>query len=142
MNIEIRNGRVIDPLRHDQNNLHCSSCRIVGVGAPAGFEATETIDARAKSSAPVLSISRPSQSIEAELVAAVGGVTSVVPDADPPLDEPELRTLVHRARKSAKRVYPLGASPASKANADGNGWPEEGRASPSAGQGAGGRYAR
>ena len=53
-------------------------------------------------------------SIEAELAAAVaGGVTSVVvpPDADPPLDEPELADrLVHRGKEIGKaRVLPLGA---------------------------------
>ena len=119
MNIEIRNGRVIDPKNGiDQNNLSLfiSGRRIVGVGAPpAGFEATETIDAQGHVVCPgFVDLGARLNSIEAELAAAVaGGVTSVVvpPDADPPLDEPELADrLVHRAKEIGKaRVYPLGA---------------------------------
>lgn len=119
MNIEIRNGRVIDPKNDiDQNNLSLfiSGRRIVGVGAPpAGFEATETIDAHGHVVCPgFVDLGARLNSIEAELAAAVaGGVTSVVvpPDADPPLDEPELADrLVHRAKEIGKaRVYPLGA---------------------------------
>ncbi len=119
MNIEIRNGRVIDPKNGiDQHNLpvFISGRRIVGVGAaPAGFEASESIDAQGHVVCPgFVDLGARLNSIEAELAAAVaGGVTSVVvpPDADPPLDEPELADrLVHRAKEIGKaRVYPLGA---------------------------------
>ena len=119
MNIEIRNGRVIDPKNGiDQNNLSLfiSGRRIVGVGAPpAGFEATETMDAQGHVVCPgFVDLGARLNSIEAELAAAVaGGVTSVVvpPDADPPLDEPELADrLVHRGEEIGKaRVLPLGA---------------------------------
>jgi dihydroorotase len=119
MNIEIRNGRVIDPKNGiDQHNLSVfiSGRRIVGVGAaPAGFEASESIDAQGHVVCPgFVDLGARLNSIEAELAAAVaGGVTSVVvpPDADPPLDEPELADrLVHRAKEIGKaRVYPLGA---------------------------------
>ena len=96
----------------------CSSPngRIAALGeAPAGFAADQRIDAAGCVVCPgLIDLGARLNSIEAELAAAVaGGVTSVVvpPDADPPLDEPELADrLVHRAKEIAKaRVLPLGA---------------------------------
>ncbi len=83
--------------------------------APAGFVAEQRIDASGCVVSPgLIDLGARLNSIEAELAAAVaGGVTSVVvpPDADPPLDEPELADrLVHRGKEIGKaRVLPLGA---------------------------------
>ena len=118
MNIEIRNGRVIDPKNGvDRNSsLYIADGKVVGLGmAPAGFAAEQTIDASGCVVCPgLIDLGARLNSIEAELAAAVaGGVTSVVvpPDADPPLDEPELADrLVHRGKEIGKaRVLPLGA---------------------------------
>ncbi|NJD26086.1 MAG: dihydroorotase [Betaproteobacteria bacterium] len=119
MNLEITNGRVICPQTGvDRNNasLYVADGRIAGIGeAPPGFVAAQTVDATGCIVCPgFIDLGARLNSIEAELAAAVaGGVTSVVvpPDADPPLDEPELADrLVHRAREIGKaRVLPLGA---------------------------------
>ena len=118
MNIEIKNGRVIDPKNGVNRNtsLFIADGKIAALGdAPAGFAADQTIDATGCVVCPgLIDLGARLNSIEAELAAAVaGGVTSVVvpPDADPPLDEPELADrLVHRAKEIAKaRVLPLGA---------------------------------
>ncbi len=118
MNIEIRNGRVVDPKNGVDRlaSLYVSDGRIAGIGeAPAGFAANEVIDASGCVVCPgLIDLGARLNSIEAELAAAVaGGVTSVVvpPDADPPLDEPELADrLVHRGEEIGKaRVLPLGA---------------------------------
>jgi dihydroorotase len=118
MNIEIKNGRVIDPKNGVDRNtsLFIADGKIAALGdAPAGFAAEQTIDATGCVVCPgLIDLGARLNSIEAELAAAVaGGVTSVVvpPDADPPLDEPELADrLVHRAKEIAKaRVLPLGA---------------------------------
>jgi len=118
MNIVIENGRVIDPKNSVDRNtsLFIANGRIAALGeAPAGFKAEQSIDAAGCVVCPgLIDLGARLNSIEAELAAAVaGGVTSVVvpPDADPPLDEPELADrLVHRAKEIAKaRVLPLGA---------------------------------
>ena len=118
MNIEIKNGRVIDPKNGVNRNtsLFIADGKIAALDdAPAGFVAEQTIDATGCVVCPgLIDLGARLNSIEAELAAAVaGGVTSVVvpPDADPPLDEPELADrLVHRAKEIAKaRVLPLGA---------------------------------
>ena len=118
MNIVIENGRVIDP-KHQVDrpaDLYIVDGRIAGLGeAPAGFTAERRIDAAGCVVCPgLIDLGARLNSIEAELAAAVaGGVTSVVvpPDADPPLDEPELADrLVHRGDEIGKaRVLPLGA---------------------------------
>lgn len=119
MNIEIRNGRVIDP-KAAVDRQNCSifivDRKIAALGeAPAGFVAEQVIDAAGCVVCPgLIDLGARLNSIEAELAAAVaGGVTSVVvpPDADPPLDEPELADrLVHRGEEIGKaRVLPLGA---------------------------------
>ena len=118
MNIVIENGRVIDPKNGVDRNtsLYIAQGRIAGIGeAPAGFVADERIDATGCVVSPgFIDLSARLNSIQAELTAAVaGGVTSVVvpPDADPPLDEPELADrLVRRGADIGKaHVLPLGA---------------------------------
>lgn len=119
MNIEIKNGRVIDPknaVDRENTSLFIVDRKIAGIGvAPAGFVAGQSIDASGCIVCPgLIDLGARLNSIEAELAAAVaGGVTSVVvpPDADPPLDEPELADrLVHRGKEIGKaRVLPLGA---------------------------------
>lgn len=119
MNIEIKNGRVIDPkngVDRGATSLFVAEGCVVGLGeAPAGFVADQSIDAAGCVVCPgLIDLGARLNSIEAELAAAVaGGVTSVVvpPDADPPLDEPELADrLVHRGEEIGKaRVLPLGA---------------------------------
>lgn len=119
MNIEIKNGRVIDPknaVDRENTSLFIVDRKIAGIcEAPAGFVAGQSIDASGCVVCPgLIDLGARLNSIEAELAAAVaGGVTSVVvpPDADPPLDEPELADrLVHRGEEIGKaRVLPLGA---------------------------------
>lgn len=118
MNIEIKNGRVICPKNAIDRSisLYIADGKIAGLDeAPAGFVAEQTIDATGCVVSPgLIDLGARLNSIEAELAAAVaGGVTSVVvpPDADPPLDEPELADrLVHRGEEIGKaRVLPLGA---------------------------------
>lgn len=118
MNIVIENGRVIDPKNgvDRSTSLFVANGKIAGFGeAPAGFVVEQTIDASGCVVCPgLIDLGARLNSIEAELAAAVaGGVTTVVvpPDADPPLDEPELADrLVHRAKEIGKaRVLPLGA---------------------------------
>lgn len=118
MNILIQNGRVIDPKNgvDRSTSLFIADGKVAGLGdAPAGFSADQIIDAAGCVVCPgLIDLGARLNSIEAELAAAVaGGVTSVVvpPDADPPLDEPELADrLVHRGAEIGKaRVLPLGA---------------------------------
>ncbi len=119
MNIEITNGRLIDPAAAvDMPNtaIFIANGKVVGIGSkPDGFVAEQSLDASGCIVCPgLIDLGARLNSIEAELAAAVaGGVTSVVvpPDADPPLDEPELADrLVHRGDEIGKaRVLPLGA---------------------------------
>lgn len=118
MNIEIKNGRLIDPKNQvdRSTSLFIADGRVAAIGeAPAGFVAGKIVDASNCVVCPgLIDLGARLNSIEAELAAAVaGGVTSVVvpPDADPPLDEPELADrLVHRGAEIGKaRVLPLGA---------------------------------
>lgn len=116
--IAITNGRLIDPHNGIDRpaNLYIAAGRIAAIGsAPPDFCADRAIDAAGAVVCPgFIDLGARLNSIEAELAAAIaGGVTSVVvpPDADPPLDEPELADrLVHRAADIGKaRVLPLGA---------------------------------
>jgi dihydroorotase len=118
MNIEIKNGRIIDPKNGVDRNisLFIADGKVAGLGeVPADFTVEQTIDATGCVVCPgFIDLGARLNSIEAELAAAVaGGVTSVVvpPDVDPPLDEPELADrLVHRGKEIGKaRVLPLGA---------------------------------
>ncbi|NEX64469.1 dihydroorotase [Noviherbaspirillum galbum] len=129
MQIEIRNGRVIDPASgaDAQHTVYIAGGKIAAVGgagsAPAGFKADKTIDAAGLVVAPGLvdlsaRLREPGYeykaTLESEMQAAMqGGVTSLVcpPDTDPTLDEPGLvEMLKHRARGlNQANVYPLGA---------------------------------
>ena len=118
MNLQIENGRVIDPKNgvDRQTTLYIADGKIAGLDTPpAGFVADQSLDAKGCVVAPgLIDLSARLNSIEAELAAAVaGGVTHVVvpPDADPPLDEPELADrLVHRGEEIGKaHILPLGA---------------------------------
>lgn len=118
MNTVILNGRVIDPKNGVDRlaSLYIADGKVAAIGdAPAGFVAGKSIDAAGCVVCPgLIDLGARLNSIEAELAAAVaGGVTSVVvpPDADPPLDEPELADrLVHRGEEIGKaRILPLGA---------------------------------
>jgi dihydroorotase len=124
MNLEIVNGRVIDPASgHDGTaGIFVEGSRIVAIGErPAGFKAERSIDAKGLVVAPgLLDLSARMRepgsegALKQEMRAALaGGVTGVVcpPDTDPPLDEPGLvRMLRQRSREAAgARIYPLGA---------------------------------
>ncbi len=124
MNLEIVNGRVIDPASgHDGTaGIYVEGSRIVAIGErPAGFKAERSIDAKGLVVAPgLLDLSARMRepgsegALKQEMRAALaGGVTGVVcpPDTDPPLDEPGLvRMLRQRSREAAgARIYPLGA---------------------------------
>lgn len=126
MNLQIINGRVIDPANQidAKHDVFIVDGKIAAIGkAPAGFKADETIDAAGLIVAPGLvdlsvRLREPGYeykaTLESELQAALaGGVTSLVcpPDTDPVLDEPGLvEMLVHRARSlNQSHVYPLGA---------------------------------
>ena len=114
MNIEIKNGRLIDPAScMDQvANLFVADGRIVAIGeAPEDFYVEQVIDATGLVVAPGLvdlsaRLREPGfeykATLESEMEAAVaGGVTSLAcpPDTDPPLDEPGMvEMLKHRAR--------------------------------------------
>jgi dihydroorotase len=126
MNIHIKNGRVIDPRNNIDETLDVfiSDMRIAALGdAPAGFAATQVIDAAGLVVAPGLidlaaRLREPGYeymaTLESEMEAAVaGGVTSLAcpPDTDPPLDEPGLvEMLKHRAKNlHLARLYPVAA---------------------------------
>ena len=126
MNIEIRGGRVVDPLQSIDRaaDVYVSDGRIAGVGdAPSRWQADRVIDARGCIVTPgfvdlAARLREPGfehkATLESELAAAAaGGVTSLAcpPDTDPPLDEPGLvEMLKHRARViNLAHVYPVGA---------------------------------
>ncbi|MDE2310749.1 MAG: dihydroorotase [Betaproteobacteria bacterium] len=126
MNIQIKNGRLIDPRNKidAQQDVFIAERRIAAIGkAPQGFVAEQVIDASGLIVMPGLMdvaarLREPGYeykaTLESEMTAAVaGGVTSLScpPDTDPPLDEPGLvEMLKHRARSlNQARVFPLGA---------------------------------
>lgn len=126
MKLHIKNGRVIDPANGIDavQDLFIADGRIVALGgAPAPFDADQTIDATGLVVAPGLvdlsaRLREPGYeykaTLESELQAAMaGGVTTLVcpPDTDPVLDEPGLvEMLKHRARMlDQANVHPLGA---------------------------------
>jgi dihydroorotase len=126
MNIEIRGGRVIDPLQalDRMADVYVSGGKIASVGAaPSRWQADRVIDARSCVVSPgfvdlAARLREPGfehkATLESELAAAAaGGVTSLAcpPDTDPPLDEPGLvEMLKHRARViNQAHVYPIGA---------------------------------
>lgn len=122
----IKNGRIIDPQqqRDGVEDLFIVDGKVASFGkAPAGFNATETIDATGLVVAPGLvdlaaRLREPglayTATLQSELQAAVaGGVTSVacLPDTEPTLDEPGLvEMLKYRSQQlNLAHVYPLGA---------------------------------
>jgi len=126
MNIQIKNGRLIDPKNgiDGMQDLFISAGKVAAVGnAPAGFVADKIVDASGLVVAPGLidlaaRLREPGYeyraTLESEMDAAVaGGITSLAcpPDTDPPLDEPGLvEMLKHRALAlNQARVYPVGA---------------------------------
>jgi dihydroorotase len=126
MNIQIKNGRLIDPRNKidAQQDVYIADKRIAAIGAaPQGFAAQQVIDASGLIVMPGLvdvaaRLREPGYeyraTLESEMEAAVaGGVTSLScpPDTDPPLDEPGLvEMLKHRARSlNQARVFPVGA---------------------------------
>ena len=126
MNIQIKNGRLIDPKNgiDAQQDLFIMAGKVAAVGnAPAGFAAEKIIDAGGLVVAPGLidlaaRLREPGYeyraTLESEMEAAVaGGVTSLAcpPDTDPSLDEPGLvEMLKHRAKTlNQAHVYPVGA---------------------------------
>jgi len=89
MNVEIANGRIVDPASgHDAvGGLYIANGRIVGIGrAPDGFRAERTLDARGAVVAPGLvdlcaRLREPGAegALKVEMKAALaGGVTGVV----------------------------------------------------------------
>jgi dihydroorotase len=126
MKIEIRNGRLIDPMHavDRQASLYVDSDKVAAVGEPPrGWRAERVIDAKGLVVCPGLidvsaRLREPGLEYKATLesemaAAAAGGVTSLAcpPDTDPPLDEPGLvEMLKHRARsRGGAHVYPIGA---------------------------------
>src|SRR4249920_2713553 len=126
MNIQIENGRLIDPGAGTETaqNLFLAEGKIAAVGrAPAGFKADRIINASGLVVCPGLvdlcaRLREPGfeykATLESEMEAAVaGGVTSVAcpPDTDPPLDEPGLVDMLRRRARSIShaRLYPIGA---------------------------------
>ena len=126
MNIEIRGGRVIDPLQALDRvaDVYVSEGKIASIGAaPSRWQADRVIDARGCVVSPgfvdlAARLREPGFEHKATLAselaaAAAGGVTGLAcpPDTDPPLDEPGLvQMLKHRARVlNQAHVYPIGA---------------------------------
>ncbi|MGV8934377.1 MAG: dihydroorotase [Gallionellaceae bacterium] len=126
MNIQISNGRFIDPKNNIDKvqDIYISAGKILSVGiAPAEFTAERIIDAAGLLVVPGLidlaaRLREPGYeyraTLESEMNAAVaGGITSLAcpPDTDPPLDEPGLvEMLKHRALSLCQaNVYPVGA---------------------------------
>jgi len=127
MRLAIENARVIDPSQQlDQvTNIYLSRGRIAGIGlqAPEGFSADQTIDATGKWVLPGLvdlqaRLGEPSSlyagSIESETRAAVaGGITTLCypPDTKPVNDSQAVTELIQRRARQAANAYvmPIGA---------------------------------
>jgi dihydroorotase len=126
VNIEIANGRLVDPSNgvDREASLYVAEGKVAAIGtAPSGWRPSRVIDARGLVVAPGLidvsaRLREPGleykATLESEVAAAIaGGVTSLAcpPDTDPPLDEPGLvEMLKHRARSlNQAHVYPIGA---------------------------------
>ncbi len=126
MNIEIVNGRVVDPAQAIDRvaSVYVADGAIAGIGEPpAGWRAGRVLNAADCVVAPGIvdlaaRLREPGlehkATLESELAAAAaGGVTGLAcpPDTDPPLDEPGLvEMLKHRARViNQAHVYPIGA---------------------------------
>jgi dihydroorotase len=126
MNLQIKNGHLIDPANgiDAQRDLFIADGMVVGVGeGPPGYTADRILDAGGLIVAPGLvdlsaRLREPGYeykaTLESEMQAAMqGGVTTLVcpPDTDPVLDEPGLVEMLKYRAKSINQahVYPLGA---------------------------------
>ncbi len=126
MNIQIKNGRLIDPKNGTDKvqDIFIAAGKVLALGkAPTGFVAEKIIDANKMVVIPGLidlaaRLREPGYeykaTLESEMNAAVaGGITSLAcpPDTDPVLDEPGLvEMLKYRARALCQaNVYPVGA---------------------------------
>lgn len=126
MNIQIKNGRLIDPRNKIDavQDIFIAAGKVLATGkAPSGFIADTTIDASGLVVIPGLidlaaRLREPGYeykaTLESEMSAAVaGGITTLAcpPDTEPVLDEPGLvEMLKHRARALCQaNVYPVGA---------------------------------
>ena len=126
MKIQIKNGHIIDPKNHidDELDLFIGAGKILAIGKQLdGFVANQIIDAKGLIVCPGLvdlsaKLREPGDEYKATLIselqaAVAGGVTSLAcpPDTDPVLDEPGLvEMLKHRAKQlNLAHVYPLGA---------------------------------
>ena len=126
MNIQIKNGRLIDPKNNIDaiQDVFLEAGKVLAIGkAPAGFVAEKIIDASGLIVIPgvidlAARLREPGYeyraTLESEMNAAVaGGITSLAcpPDTDPALDEPGLvEMLKHRARALCQaNVFPVGA---------------------------------
>ena len=126
MNIQIINGRLIDPKNGIDavQDLFIAAGRMRAIGkAPTNFHASRVIDAKGLIVCPGLvdlsvRLREPGleykATLESEMEAAVaGGITSFAcpPDTDPPLDEPGLVEMLKYRAKSLNlaHVYPIGA---------------------------------
>lgn len=125
-NLQIKNGRVIDPLTQTDKiqDVFIVNREMARLGeAPTNFHADQTIDATNLTLCPGLvdlsaRLREPGEEHKATLIselhaAVAGGVTSLAcpPDTDPVLDEPGLvEMLKHRAKQlHLAKVFPLGA---------------------------------
>jgi dihydroorotase len=125
-NIQIKNGRVIDPKNKvDQvTDVFISQGKILALGeTPSSFQADTVVDATDLIVCPGLvdlsaRLREPGDEYKATLIselqaAVAGGITSLAcpPDTDPVLDEPGLvEMLKHRTKQlNLANVYPLGA---------------------------------
>lgn len=126
MKLSILGARVIDPASGlDQvTDLHLEAGKIIAIGAaPAGFSASETLDAKGLVAAPGLvdlnvALREPGYSRKGNITsetraAAAGGVTSLCcpPHTKPVLDTSAVAELIlDRAREAGNcKVFPIGA---------------------------------
>jgi dihydroorotase len=125
-NIQIQNGRLIDPANgiDDLCDLFIADGKVCGVGeAPAGFNADITIDASHRIVCPGLvdlcaHMREPGEEHKATIAsetaaAAKSGITTLCcpPDTDPIIDSPAVATLIYRRaqHQGSARVLPIGA---------------------------------
>jgi dihydroorotase len=125
-NIQIKNGRLIDPANNvdDLHDLFIADGKVCGVGkAPSGFTAEMTIDASDRIVCPGLvdlcaHMREPGEEHKATIAsetaaAAKSGITTLCcpPDTDPVVDSPAVATLIYRRaqQQGSARVLPIGA---------------------------------
>ena len=117
-NIQIKNGRVIDPhsALDEKTDIFIADGKIIALGnAPQSFVADTVLEAENHIVCPgFVELSASINALETELSAALaGGITALAcpPDTHPPLDEPGLvERLVRRSEGlELAQVYPIGA---------------------------------